>query len=577
MAEKGIITLMAGLSLFVGLLFVLTSAFLGGFLAKKARQPLILGYLVAGILVSGLLKAIGLEKNSLSLLAEIGLGLLMFTLGLEFSLGKIRKQGAVGLWGAGIQILLTSVIGTLILMYFFTMDFRTAFVASASFSLSSTAIVVKILSEKNQLESASGEIMVGWLLVQDLAVFPLLSLLPVLFGSAGLWVNLLTMSKAVAVLLVVWFSGQSLVPRVVDFVAKEKSRELLIIFVVSLVFVFALLTSSFGFSFGLGAFLAGLILGHSESHFAVFSEIRPLRDLFLAVFFVSLGLSLDPSFLLNNIGRILFISLGVLITKTIFSGSILVFFKQHAKTVLQGSFGLSQAGEFAFVIAASALAWNYIDKEAFSLIVSVSLLTMVFTPWLFTIADKLYLSFLGRADRFPYINKRFFAQDPQANRFEELPFANHVVILGYGRVGKWVGMALEEADIPYLVVEFNPRIVKQLKLEGKRVVFGDPTDIGVLDLAQVDKAKLVIIAIPDPLVQKMVVANCQTLNPRTKIVCRSHLEEEKENLKAMGVEHVIQPEFEAALSISHRTMQFFGFDREEVLEKLKKIKKQHDQ
>jgi CPA2 family monovalent cation:H+ antiporter-2 len=559
-----------------GLLVVLGGAFVGGFAARELKQPIIFGYLLAGLLISGLAGKLGLNRESLGFLAEIGLGLLMFSLGLEFSLKKIERLKKVAFGGAVSQIILTLLIGAWLLEKFFRLPFPAAFIAASAFSLSSTAIVVKILSEKARLESLPGEIMFGWLLVQDLAVLPLISLLPILFNGSDVATNLLTMGKAVAILLLTWLAASKIVPKFADLVSSLKNRELLLLFAVAVVFLFALLSANFGFSFGLGAFLAGLILSQASAHFAVFSEIRPLRDVFLAVFFVSLGLSLEPSFILADGGRILALGAVFLFLKLILTALILIGFGYHAQTIFSCSFGLAQVGEFSFVLAATALAGHFINKEVYSLIVSVALLTMVLTPWFFDLAEKLYWWANKASQKYPGLHQQFFAHLDRRLPLEELPLDKHVVILGYGRVGRWVGALLDKAKIPYIVVEYNPDIVRRLQLEGKPVVFGDPTELEVLDLAQADKAKLVVIALPDPLTQRMVMTNCQTLNRRAVIICRSHLEEDWQELKTLGADQIIQPEFEAALSMGHRILQQFGFKKDEINLKLKEIKKAHE-
>lgn len=566
---------MPDFSLLSGLLFVLGSAFLGGIAAKKLHQPLIVGYLLSGLLFSVLLGNFGLKRESLSLLAEIGFALLMFTLGLEFSFTKIQKVKGTAVSGAMVQIILTIFLGTLLLINFFGLSFRSSFIIASAFSLSSTAIVVKLLTEKNRLESLSGEIMVGWLLIQDLAVLPLLSLLPVLFGSAGLSANLSGIFKAALLLAVTWYMARKIVPKLANRVILTQSRELLIIFAVIIVFSFAFFTSSFGFSFALGAFLAGLVLSHSEAHLAVFSEIRPFRDLFLSIFFVSLGLSLEPGFLVSNLGTIITLGFIFLLLKLVIVGGFLLIKGFHAKIIFEGAFGLAEIGEFSFVLAATALSLRFISRPEYGLVISVALLTMVTTPWLFSLSETAYRKSYHRLARFPRWHKRLFKGYHETLLAGEASTENHVVLLGYGRVGRWVGKALERAKVPYLIVEYDPYIFKDLRLREKKVIFGDPADIAVLDFAQVDKAKLVVIAIPDSLTQKIIITNCRVLNKNVPIICRSHLEEDASELKSLGAEHIIQPEFEAALSIIHRSLQHFGLGSQAIGREIKEIRKEH--
>lgn len=558
------------------LILVLLFAFLGGFFAKKLRQPLLLGYLSAGVLVSFFSNNLGLDKRNVSQIAQIGLTLLMFTIGLEFSAKKLEKLKKVVVGGAILEIILVIIFGTLLTNLVFKFDLKTAIVLSTAFSLSSTAVVVKILGEKGLSESLSGEIMTGILLVQDLAVLPIIAILPLLQRSAGVETTLIFLSKAIGILILTWFSAKKLIPKLSDLVASFKNRELLLIFAITLVFIFGFLTNFFGFSFGLGAFLAGLILSSAGSHFAIFSEIRPLRDVFLAVFFVSLGLSLDFANLTFNFFNVISLGLSFLLLKIVIISLIVFYFKYHAKTIIFAGFGLAQIGEFAFVLASVALGSRSINLNDYFLVIIIALSSMVLTPSLFLLAEKFY-NFIYRISlKYPKIHQKYFSDSDLLPELKDKPFNGHIVILGYGRVGRWIGSVLRKADLPYLVVEFNPHIVRELKLQGIDVIFGDPTEIDVLSLAQIDKADLIILAIPDSFSQKMILANCKILNKKAKIICRSHVEEDRLDLKEMGVDHIIQPEFEAALSMSHKALQIYGFEKEEINERIRQIKREHD-
>lgn len=558
------------------LLLVLLFAFGAGVLAKKLKQPLLLGYLIAGLLISLIAKKIGLDKDSLKSLSELGLTLLMFTVGLEFSFTKAEKIKRVVVSGALIQILATLIFGAFICLYFFNLDFRSSVIISLAFSLSSTAIVVKILTEKGRLDSLPGEIMTGWLLIQDLAVLPMIALLPILFNGGEMAANLIFLGKALLVILVALIFAKKIVPILTDKISGLKSRELLLLFTVCLIFVFSVFTKALGFSYGLGAFFAGLVLSQATAHFAIFSEIRPLRDVFLAIFFVSLGLALDPNLLAVSWPKAVLLGASFIGLKIIIVGLILFIFGYHGRVIAAASFGLAEVGEFAFVLASAANIAGFLGNNEYSLIILVSLGTMVMTPWLIAFGEKIYFWLSCRADTFPPFLAGFLKGADYESGPEELEYHDHAVILGYGRVGKYVGSALEKAKIPHLIVEYNQEIVRQLRLQGKKVVFGDPTNRDVLDFAQVDKAKLVIIAIPDSFSQKVIAENCRELNPEVKIICRSHFEEDFDLLRGLGVEYIIQPEFEAGLSIVHRSLHCFGFTKEEVGQKIRDIRQEHE-
>lgn len=557
-------------------LLVLLFAFFGGLLAKKLKQPIITGYLVGGLFASFFSRVWGVGGGNLTLLSEIGLALLMFSIGLEFSLKRIEKIRKKVIWGTVLQTLILVFVGTLILKHVFNLDLQLSLLASSAFALSSAAMVTKILQDKNQLESLPGELMIGWVLVQDLLALPLSSLLPLLAGNFLLSSESVSLLfKAAGLLLLAWVT-KKLMPKFSSKIDNLKSRELLLILALIFTLFFALISSFFGFSFVPGAFLAGLILSSTNVNHAIFSEVRPLKDFFLAIFFISLGLSIDPFFIIQNIGVILLIGLIFLLLKVLTITAILSVFGYHAKVILKTSFGLAQVGEFSFAFVMSSFAEKSLNSSGYSLVISVTLFTMILTPLLFSLADKVYSKASVRLVCFPNFYKRFFVGFDKSLPLEEIPFENHVVILGYGRVGKWIGNVLDKEKVPYLVVEYNSEIVRELRLEGKKVVFGDPSDLDTLDFAQVDKARLVVVAIPDPVTQKIAITNCKLLNPKVKLICRSHVEEDLAELKSLGADNIIQPEFEAALSISHRALQGMGFGKEEINEKLREVKSEHE-
>ncbi|MCJ7804620.1 cation:proton antiporter [Patescibacteria group bacterium] len=553
---------------------ILAVAFLGGFGAKKIKQPAVVGYLSVGILLSFVTSKFLPIKDTLSFFSEIGIAFLMFTLGLELSWDYLRRVKAIALWGGIIQILLVIIL-SLFLFPRFGFDFSTSVLMGCAFSLSSTAIVVKILSEKGEVETLPGEIMLGWLLVQDLAVLPMVAILPTLSLGHNFGALALSIIKAAAVLAAVWFLGRNLAPKFIAWVADFGSRELLLIAVVALCLLTAILTSALGLSLALGAFLAGLVISKSSDNHAIFSEIRPLRDLFSIVFFVSLGMFLNPYLLISKIGIILLISLGIILFKFLVVTFLVLYLGYHTKTALIVGLGLTQVGEFAFILSRIGLSAGLIDENSYSLILSVALVTILVTPWLMILAPKLYFLLQRAARPFPKIHQKLFVTLDKFSQPGGLELREHVVVCGHGRVGSWLARALQLLEVPYVVIDYNHQLITELKAKGVNALYGDPADIDVLDYAQVDKAKVVVVAIPDEATQEVVVANCQTLNPEVKIISRIHQKEAFSRLKTLGVACLIQPEFEAALSIIHRVLQFFGVDKEEIAGKIKRLKIEH--
>jgi len=562
--------------IFVGWLgIVLGLALVGGFLAKKIRQPAVVGYLAVGVLISFLTSKFFPVKSLLSFLAEIGVALLMFTLGLELSLDYLKRVKTVAIWGASIQILLLIILSIFILPAF-GFDFYSSLFMGCAFSLSSTAIVVKLLSEKGEVSTLPGEIMFGWLLVQDLAVLPMVAILPAIANvDASFTLIGLNILKTLAILVVVLFLGRTLAPKFISKLANFGSRELLLIGVVSMCLLTAIFTSALGLSLALGAFLAGLIISKSSENHAIFSEIRPLRDLFSIIFFVSLGMFLNPYFLISHLLIILGISLLVILVKMIVIMVLVFYLGYHAKTSILVSMGLVQVGEFAFILSRLGLSGGLIQENVYSIILSVALITIFITPWFINSAPKLYFRLQKATKRFPKLHQRLFTQVDKFRKDEGLDLSGHVVVCGHGRVGSWLARALQLLEVPYIVIDYNHQTVMKLKKQGVMALYGDPADIDVLNYAQVDRAKVLVMAIPDQATQEIILANCQTLNPNIKIISRIHQAEALSRLKTLGVSCLIQPEFEAALSIIHRVLQFLGVDKEEVNGKIKRLKIEH--
>ncbi len=563
------------------LILVLGTAFLGGFLAKKLRQPLLTGYILGGLIIGGLSSQFIAPDRNLASLSQIGVAFLMFTLGLEFSWNKFKRTGKELLFAAISQILGTILFG-LFLFPRLGFDFYASFFLACCFSLSSTAVVVKILSDRGEIDNLSSELTVGWLLIQDLAVLPMVIILPALASNlkngesltASLLIFGQALLRATILLFFVVLIGKKLVPLITEKILKTQSRELLLLSVVALCLILAFGTASLGLSFALGAFLAGFLVSDMGISASIFGEIRPLRDIFAVIFFVTLGFLVYPQFLLTNWVTILTISLSVILFKFFLVSGIVLYLGYHTKTAFMTGIALTQVGEFAAVLAQMGLATQIISQELNFLIISVTLLTIILTPSIFSLAPSFYKKIKNQSHRFPALATFFNTYDKKPLE-EELPFADHVVICGYGRVGRYIGRALEMEKIPFVVVDYNYQVVKELKDKGLKIIYGDPAEIDVLDYAQVDKAKTVIIAIPDRQSQEMIIANAQTLRPGIKIICRTHHEEDQPKLRALKVGTIIQPEFEAALSIVTKLLADFGVADTDIDGKIKRLKIEH--
>lgn len=568
------------MTLFTTLLLVFLSAIIGGILAKKLRQPAIIGYIAVGVIVGNACSK-SIDKTLIDQIAGVGVTLLLFTLGVEFSFERLKKILKTVSWAAILQILISFFLFLPLFLWFGYAFLPSLFIAIAS-SLSSTAVVVRMLSERGEKETIPGEVMTGWCVVQDLAVIPIMMLLPALTsvylsGSssvvATVSVTLINIIKASIAIGGVIFLGRIGVPWIVGAIAKFGSRELFLLTVIALVFLSGSIAYSVGLPAALGAFIAGLIVSETSQNHTIFSEIRPLRDLFAVVFFVSLGMALPFGLLVPILPILGMATLAILIGKMIIVYGISRFVGYHRKTSFLVAIGLAQMSEFGFIIANVGFTIGALSEQQYALLVALVFATIMVSAPMASQGHGLYYYLRDKT-------KQWFPKVFPDRREELLyqtnpPMKDHVVICGYGRVGKYIGRALQMAHIPFLVVDYNETTTKELRGKGIPVLYGDPADSDVLDHAEVDFAKLLVVAIPDRHTQEMVIANAQTLNKQITILCRTHHEEDQIRLKTLHVAHIIQPEFEAAISITTKLFREYGVPEEEIPGKLHRLKIEH--
>lgn len=566
------------LSLITTFLLLLAAALGGGAIAVRLKLPSIVGYIAGGILVGNVFPQ-GFDHRLITMIAEAGVTLLLFTLGVEFSFHRLKRILHAVAWPAIGQIVITLFIVMLALIALKTPFIPALFLSSAA-ALSSTAIVVKLLSERGELDSVPGELSTGWLVVQDLAVVPILILLSA-FSSVssgeGTVISVLgaiafAMLKAGLLILAVLYLGSRGVPKLLGAVAGFKNRELFLLTTIGIVFLVGLLTYAVGLSVSLGAFLAGLLVAETSQNHAVFAEIRPLRDLFAVVFFVSLGMALPVAALVSSLPVIFVMTIAVIVVKGVSIYTLLRFLGYHRKTAFLVGIYLTQVSEFGFIIAGMGIALGALSEAQSSLLVAVTFITILISSPLISNGHKAYYFVHNFLKKIP---KTFSDKEEEVPRDEGYPIQDHVVICGYGRVGKYIGRALQMSNVPFLVVDYNQHTLAGLRGSGIQTVYGDPADKDVLDYAQVDLAKSIVIAIPDRHTQEMVIGNALSLNRRIKIICRTHHEEDQRHLKSLGVQTVIQPEFEAALTIVNKLLNDFGVPPEEMAGKMSRLKIEH--
>lgn len=521
------------------LIIVVVAAFVGGLIAHRLKQPVILGYIVAGVAVgphTGGVTVSGVAD--LERLAEIGVALLLFGLGLEFSFSKLKPVRAVALIGTPLQIGLTIALG-----YGFGrligLDWLEALWLGALASLSSTMVILKALMSQGFMGTLSSRVMLGMLIVQDLAVVPLMIILPQLdepgFGLTTLAWALL---KATVFLAAMVLLGTRLFPKVLAIVARAESRELFLLAVTALGLGIGYATHAVGLSFAFGAFVAGMVLSESDYGHQALSDIVPVRDLFGLLFFASVGMLFDPRYLLDNLALVLSAVAVLSLGKGLIFGGVTRLFGYGNVVPLATALGLFQVGEFAFVVARVGVEDGSLSQDLYSFVLTVAIVTMGLTPLVSGLTTRLYQRQSARGGK-----KQQTINVPQEG------LRDHVVIAGGGRHGRRIAEALTYLERPHVVVELDHQRFEAMKDAGVAAVYGDATSEAILEAASLSHAKLVLVTTPKLDVTSAVIETARRLNPNVNIVARADGHDEVRVLTELGAYEVVQPEYEAALEM----------------------------
>ncbi len=553
---------MAGFDPVVNIAIVLIAALVGGLIAHRLGQPVILGYILIGIAIGphgfGVVKDLVLIEN----LATIGVVLLMFTVGMEVSYGQLREMGKVGIWGGVIQIISTIVLGTVTGKLLLGLPLSQAAFFGLLISMSSTMVDFKLLMERGELDSMHGRIMIAILILQDLAVVLMMVGVP-LFGTPlyklapafGLAIAKTALFIGIAVALGLW-----VLPWLLGTVAGVRSRELFLLTVLILCFGAAFATYIFGLSIAFGAFIIGLLLRESVFAHQALAEITPLRDIFATLFFASLGMLLNPKFIASSWTLIAEMAAIIIVIKFVICFAITRLFGYTYQTALLVGVGLTQIGEFSFVLAQAGASAGIINYDFYSLVIATTVVTMLLTPLFLSLASRL-LSRLGR------LTTEMGQSRPLAmGKMTEKSTAatSDVVLCGYGRVGRNIARYLNELKVPYNVVEIDPEAIRELRANGISCIYGDASNRHVLSLVELEKAKVLVVTYPDPVPVMSTVKNALSINPEIKIVARVHRRRDAEALRRLGVSELISPEYEASFEFLNRTLVNLGWEQDKA-------------
>jgi CPA2 family monovalent cation:H+ antiporter-2 len=530
------------------------------FLLHRIRIPSIVGFLLAGVLLGPHGLHFVKDINAIQTLAEIGVILLLFTIGLEFSLSRFLRMRMEVFGIGGLHVLITVFLTMIIVFQWHKVnELSTALFIGFLVALSSTAIVMKLLSDNAELDTPHGRVSVGILIFQDLCVVPFMLLIPILSGGAGLVEILITLGKAVAIIVIVLFSARWLVPAILHQIVHTRSRELFVITILIICFGIAFITSEFGLSLALGAFLAGLVISESEYSHEATSTILPFRDSFNGIFFISVGMLMDITYFFENVTMVLMLVGGIIVLK-FFSGFISMYLmKRPLRTSLQSSMNLAQVGEFSFVLAVTGLSAGVISNDIYQNFLSASVLTMLMTPLFMQVS--------------PYISSRLSAHELlkrlesiKEHTREEFPVKRrgHVIIIGFGLNGRNLARVLKEAEIPYVVLELNITTVRNMKKQGEPIYYGDGTKVEVLHHLGITTAKVLVIAISDPTSCRSIVKTARDQNPELVIIVRTRYVAEIDDLLNLGADEVIPEEFETSVEIFSRVLNQYQRPKNEI-------------
>lgn len=529
------------------IVIIVVAGLLTGFAAHKLKLPLLLGYILAGIVIGPYTGGITVSNvHQVELIAEIGVALLLFSIGLDLSLDGIREVFRVSVIGTLIQVLLTGIYGYVIASLL-AFSWTESVIFGAILSLSSTMVVVKTLMGRGLMGTLSSRVMLGMLIVQDLIAVPMMIIIPQLRGvSENINSVVLIFAKGAGLLALVIILAVKLVPRILKYIALMNSRELFLLTIAALSLGIGFITYAIGFSFALGAFVAGIILSKTEFNHRALNDIIPIRDLFGLIFFTSVGMLLDPFFLAENI-KIIFLIVALSI-----AGKFLIFliitrsFGYYNIIPIAAGLGMAQIGEFSFVLARLGINNGLMRKEIFMIVLSASVVTMFATPFLTMLSVPVY----------SLKNRLFKKENVVLGNIPDEGLKKHVIVVGGGRVGQNIARLLFSIGMPFIIIEEDYSRFESFKKEGFSVIYGDAGQEQILEAASIPDCRLLVVTVPAFSVAREIIVIAEKHNPGLKIIARCSNLEQAAELEGLGVKDIVQPEFEASLELVRQSLLY---------------------
>jgi CPA2 family monovalent cation:H+ antiporter-2 len=559
------------LPLFKDLLILLVASIPIAFIASRLRLPVIVAFMITGILIGPYGLALISDVHAVEVLAEIGVVLLLFTIGLEFSLRRILEMKRMVFGGGGLQVTLTVIVTT-----FIAYQAGRSFGESAFFgfliALSSTAIVLKSYMDRAELDSPHGKAGIGILLFQDLCVVPMMLLVPVLSGKEGssLASILITLGSAFVAIVVILFTARKVIPYLLRHIVRLRSPEIFIIFIVLVTLGTSWLTAQFGLSLALGAFIAGLVLSESEYSHQIVADILPFRDVFNSVFFISIGMLLSLGFLVTNVLVVMVWIAGLLIGKALIVALAVRLLGNSLRVSTMTAVGLAQVGEFSFILAKVGLSQGLLTDSDYQTFLAAAIISMIATPFLIKAAPRIGYSIQSWLSPDSMLEPTMTGYNPGEERLK-----GHIIIVGYGLNGRNLSKVLRSIKIPYAILDLNADTVRKAAVrEGEPIMYGDATRKEVLHRLNLESARILVLATSDPIATRRTIALAREMNPDIHIIVRTRYMAELPDLYKLGANQVIPEEFETSIEIFSRVLREYGVARNVIQGEVEEIRRE---
>lgn len=538
------------------LLILLAASVPIAFIFHRLRLPTIAGFMITGVLIGPY--GLGLLQNveAIELMAEIGVALLLFTIGLEFSLRRLLEMKRLVLLGGTLQVLLSILVVTGI-AYALGRSISQAIFFGFLYALSSTAIVLKTYIDRAEVDAPHGRAAVGILLFQDLSIVPMMLLIPILSGrNAGSTSQIaITFATAIIAIAVIYLATRRVIPYMLHHIVRLRSPEVFITSVVLICFGTSFLIAQFGLSLALGAFIAGMVLSESEYNHQIIADILPFRDVFNSLFFISIGMLLSLGALASNIFAVILLVTALIAIKALIVLSVVRTLGHSLRIATMTGIGLSQIGEFSFILAKTGVQEGLLPQLDYQRFLAASIISMIATPFLIKAAPRIgyaVQSLFGASALEPTVA----SYEPEDDEMNE-----HVIIVGYGFNGRNLAKVLRRTRVPYLVLELNADAVRSARAEGERVIYGDATRREVLHHVGIENARVLVLAISDPAATRHTVSVGREVNPDIHIIVRTRYMSEITDLRELGADEVIPEEFETSIEIFSRVLTKLGIPR----------------